>query len=114
MMISPLVLLMMTMRFTRDLMLCLHAQRDILPSTPVDGGALFGRSCPSASTKKRWREIEAPRDVNHAPVTRHGTHLRKRHVGEERVLVENKVDSEALMERKRTPPPQIFAVPAAA
>jgi hypothetical protein len=55
-----------------------------------------------------------PRDVNHAPVTRHGTHLRKRHVGEERVLVENEVDSEALMERKRMPPPQIFAVPAAA
>ena len=46
MMISPLVLLMMTMRFTRDLMLCLHAQRDILPSAPVDGGALARSQLP--------------------------------------------------------------------
>jgi hypothetical protein len=45
-MIPPLVLLMMAMCFARDLVFCLHTQRDILSGAPVNGGALARSQLP--------------------------------------------------------------------
>jgi hypothetical protein len=89
MMIPPLVLLMMAMRFARDLVFCLHTQRDILSGAPVNGGALARSQLPLGVDEEAlgnrgneliWMKLEAVAGcavrLQHAShITHHTSHI---------------------------------------